>query len=118
MAALSKGLAMPDCKEVDILTVTTTVGSLDDARRLARGLVEAHVAACVQIDAIAASVYRWEGRLREDPEHRLTIKTLPTRFEAVQLYFREHHPYEVPQCVAVRCTASTPYGQWVAAESA
>lgn len=107
---------MPDCKEVDILTVTTTVGSLDDARRLARGLVEARLAACVQLDAIAASVYRWDSRVCEDAETRLTLKTVPARLEALQAFFAEHHPYDVPQFVALPCGASAAYGDWVRAE--
>ena len=65
------------CKEDEILSVTTTVATLDDAKALARAIVEERLAACVQIDAIAASFSRWEGRLCEEPEVRLSIKTVP-----------------------------------------
>ncbi|MEJ6020775.1 divalent-cation tolerance protein CutA [Ramlibacter sp. PS4R-6] len=100
------------------MTVTTTVGSLDDAKRLARGLVEAKLAACVQLDAIAASVYRWEGKVCEDAETRLTIKTLPARADALRAFLDEHHPYDVPQFVALPCRASDAYGEWVKGEVA
>jgi periplasmic divalent cation tolerance protein len=113
-----EGAAMTDCSQVDIVTVTTTVGSAEDARRLARGLVEARLSACVQVDAIAASIYRWEGKLCEEPEWRLTIKTLPDRIDALQTWLNEHHPYEVPQFVAMPCKAGAAYAQWVRSEVA
>lgn len=108
---------MEDCKETDILTVTTTVGSADDARRLARGLVERRLAACVQIDAPLQSVYRWQGELCEASEWRLVIKTSPARAAALQSFFEEQHPYELPQFTAWRAQASAAYGAWVAAEA-
>jgi periplasmic divalent cation tolerance protein len=115
---IAEGAAMPHCNSVDLLAVTTTVGSLDDARRLAGALVQARLAACVQVDAIAASFYRWQGQLREEPEVRLTIKTSPEKAEAIRAFLDEHHPYDVPQFVAVPCTASQAYAQWVAGEVA
>jgi len=107
---------MQDCTDRDIVTVTTTVGSLDDARRLAREIVERHLAACVQLDAVAASVYRWDGRLCEDPEVRLSIKTLAGRRAALQAYFAEAHPYELPQFICERQESSEQYAAWIEAE--
>jgi periplasmic divalent cation tolerance protein len=99
-----------------ILSVTTTVASMEDARRLARGLVETGLAACVQIETIEASVYRWDGRLCEDPEVRLTIKTLPSAREAMQAFFDANHPYDVPQFTAVVAECSRAYADWVRSE--
>ena len=109
---------MAECSEVDVLTVTTTVGSMEDAARLARALVDARLAACVQVEPIAASFYRWEGKLCEEPEVRLTIKTAPPRLDAMQVFFRDHHPYDVPQFVVIPCRASGAYGGWVKSETA
>lgn len=109
---------MQDCKDRDILTVTTTVGSLDDAKRLARALVERRLAACVQLEPIAASFYRWEGKVCEDPEVRLTIKTLPSMRAAIEVAFRELHPYELPQFVAATQVASAAYADWARSEVA
>jgi periplasmic divalent cation tolerance protein len=117
MGGLWKGAPMQDCKDLDILAVTTTVGSMDDARRIARELVERRLAACVQLEAIAASVYRWDGQLREDAEVRLTIKTLPRLSDALAACFGELHPYEVPQFLAVVEQASAAYAHWVRAET-
>jgi periplasmic divalent cation tolerance protein len=109
---------MTQCNEDDIVAVTTTVASIDDARALARALVEARLAACVQVDPVAAAYYRWEGRLCDDPEVRLTIKTSAASLIALETFFAEHHPYEVPQFLAVRCTASAAYAAWVRTEVA
>ena len=107
---------MPDFTEDAILTVTTTAASMEDARRLAVAIVQARLAACVQLDAIAASFYRWDGKLCDEAEVRLTIKTLPALREALQAFFAEHHPYDLPQFVAVTAGASKAYADWVRAE--
>lgn len=107
---------MQECKDRDILTVTTTVGSMDDATRLAREIVQRRLAACVQVEPIAASVYRWEGRLCEEPEVRLSIKTLPRLRDTLQACLEELHPYELPQFLAVTQQASGAYAAWVRAE--
>jgi periplasmic divalent cation tolerance protein len=100
----------------DILAVTTTVGSLADAQLLGRTLVERRLAACVQIEEGLTSIYRWEGRQCEDPEVRLTIKTLPECAAALEALFAEKHPYEVPQFLATRMQASAGYYAWVRGE--
>ena len=108
---------MDDLETIDILGVTTTVGTEADARRIARGLVEARLAACVQIDAGITSVYRWEGRVCEEAEWRLVIKTVPDRLPALEAYLREHHPYELPQLVVARLRGSDAYARWVASST-
>lgn len=112
---------MADCSENgenDILSVTTTVGTMDDAKRLARSLVEARLAACVQLETIAASFYRWDGKMCDEPEVRLTIKTARSRAAALEAFFVREHPYDVPQFVVMACAASHAYGSWVRAELA
>ena len=106
---------MQDCKDSDILVVTTTVASLDDAKRLARELVERRLAACVQLEPIAASFYRWEGKLCEEPEVRLSIKTVPGLRTALESAFAELHPYDLPQFIALTHQASAAYAGWVRA---
>ena len=108
---------MQDCKEPDILIVTTTVGSVQDAQRLARELVERRLAACVQVDAGVTSFYRWEGKQCEDAEWRLVIKTQPQLEPALQAFFAQQHPYEVPQFVAWRAAGSAAYADWVRTET-
>lgn len=104
---------MQDCKETDILVVTTTVADWPAARSLAQLILQGRLAACVQLDPGVTSLYRWEGRLCEEPEVRLVIKTLPRCLDALQALFAQHHPYELAQCVAFPASAGAAYAQWV-----
>ena len=96
-----------------VLSLVTTVGSPDDARQLARSILEKRLAACVQIEPGLVSHYVWKGRQFEEPEVRLTIKTLPERLPALQSLFDAHHPYELPQFLTTVMTASVAYADWV-----
>ena len=80
----------------------TTVGKCEDAGRLARGLVEARLVACVQIDGPITSHYIWENRAETAEEFRLMIKFIPARAVAVETWLRAQHPYDTPEWVVVR----------------
>ncbi len=108
---------MQDCKEPDILSVTTTIGSRDAALVLAREILAQRLAACVQVEEGMTSLYRWEGDLCESPEVRLVIKTLPSCEAALLALFARHHPYEVPQFLMAPMRASPAYGDWVRTET-
>lgn len=103
-------------QEHRILVVTTTVGSEAAATALARTMVEQRLAACVQIDREVISLYRWKGDVCEDREARLVIKTAPAREAALRAFLAEHHPYELPQFVAMTVAASAEYARWVHGE--
>ncbi|MEM1261024.1 MAG: divalent-cation tolerance protein CutA [Pseudomonadota bacterium] len=93
--------------------VTTTVGSHDEAERLARHLVEARLVACVHIDDIT-SYYRWDGELQRDTEVRLTLKTTEKRYDELEKTLADLHPYDIPAIVAVPvANAYPPYADWV-----
>ena len=98
---------------MEILSLTTTVASTQDAERLARALLDRRLAACVQLDAGVQSHYRWKGEVCADPEVRLTIKSLPARLAAIQAFMAEQHPYEVPQLLWQVMGASPAYAGWV-----
>ena len=100
---------MQDCKELDILSVTTTVSSLETAKALGREILARRLAGCVQLEEGLLSLYHWEGKLCEEPEVRLVIKTLPACAAALQSLFAERHPYDVPQFLAVTMRASPDY---------
>ena len=107
---------MEDCKDLDILSVTTTVASVADAERLVRAILERRLAACVQVEEGLTSHYRWQGRRLEEPEVRLTLKTLPACETALQALFAQEHPYQLPQFLAVGMKASAAYAAWVRGE--
>lgn len=101
-----------------ILSLVTTVGSVEDARRLASALLERRLAACVQLDAGVQSHYRWDGKACVDTEVRLTVKSLPARLADLQAFFATEHPYDLPQLVWQVDQASPAYAAWVGAEVA
>lgn len=92
----------------------TTVGSEEDAARIARHLVETKAAACVSILAPVRSVYSWKGELQDDREWLLLIKTARPAAELRDL-LRAAHPYEVPEFLSFPASfADEAYARWVA----
>ena len=94
--------------------VLTTTGAGFDAQALARSLVEARLAACVNIIDRVQSVYRWEGQVQNDAEQLLVIKTSSERVEALREALLRQHPYEVPEFVVLPLSeTSEAYGAWL-----
>lgn len=95
------------------MAVITTVGSQSDARDLAHKLVGHGLAACAQISNIE-SIYRWEGKIAQETEWRLVLKTTSERLDALQSGLKAAHPYEVPQILTLKIDqANAAYVQWV-----
>lgn len=93
--------------------VLTTVSTAQAAETLAREIVEARLGACVQIESIQ-SIYRWQGAVCHEPEHRLSVKTRQARFAALEQFIRARHSYETPEIVQIPITAgSAGYLQWL-----
>jgi periplasmic divalent cation tolerance protein len=85
---------------MEYLQVITTVASREDARRIARTLVERRLAGCVQVVGPISSTYRWQGSIEEDEEWLCLIKTAEARYLEVEGALREVHPYETPEIIA------------------
>src|SRR6476620_10547358 len=97
-----------------MLIVLTTVGSAGEGESLARSIVEAKLAACVQILPQMTSVFSWEGQIQTDPEHLLLIKTLEEKFDDLSAFIKERHSYDVPEIVAIPAEkVSEDYLKWV-----
>ncbi|MBZ5680420.1 MAG: divalent-cation tolerance protein CutA [Acidobacteriia bacterium] len=95
--------------------VLTTAGSEDEARKIARHLVENRLAACVSIVPQVESIYHWQGKVESSQEWLLVIKSTAERFSAVRDAIRELHSYELPECVAISIAdGSALYLQWLA----
>ena len=96
------------------LVALSTVGSAEDADRLARALVERRLAACVNVVPGVVSHYRWKGELQRDEERLLVIKTRTERIEALREALRELHPYDLPELVAFEISEGSPaYLKWL-----
>lgn len=113
--ALCQTCAMhsPAAPSYTIAIVTTTVAHQADAQRLAAGAVQARLAACVQVEAIA-SHYVWQGAQQHDAEWRLVCKTLPQAAPVLRDWLRAQHPYDVPQLLTHTAQAEADYADWVA----
>jgi periplasmic divalent cation tolerance protein len=98
----------------DAILVLTACPDEATGARIARDLVESGLAACVSRLPGAHSTYRWEGRLQDEPEVLLIIKTLATRFEALEMRLKSLHPYEVPEIIALPVVSgSSEYLAWL-----
>ncbi|MGH8584170.1 MAG: divalent-cation tolerance protein CutA [Gammaproteobacteria bacterium] len=96
------------------LLVMTTCPDQASAERLARALVESRRAACVHVLPAGTSYYRWQEALETGVEHTLLIKTRDPQYRAVEHLIREHHPYEVPEVIAVPLTyGDQRYLAWI-----
>jgi len=96
--------------------VLTTVGNQDAAGKLARGLVERRLAACVNIVGPIRSIYRWRDQIEDETEFLLLIKTTAECATQLHAAMKSLHPYELPECVEVAVTGgSEDYLAWIAA---
>ena len=103
---------------METLLILTNLPDETTARNLAAHLVESRLAACVNIMAPCRSVYYWHGRLEETSEVPLLIKATSSSYAALEAAVREHHPYELPEIIAVPVTRGLPaYLEWVASET-
>jgi periplasmic divalent cation tolerance protein len=98
----------------DKIVVFSTCDSQEKADALARHLVEAHVAACVNIIPGARSVYRWQGKIENAEEWVLIIKSRRDLFEKLREAIAKMHSYEVPEVVALPVVdGSDAYLAWL-----
>jgi len=101
----------------DKIVVFSACSSQEEARTLARHLVEARVAACVNVIPGAFSVFRWEGKIDEASEWLLIIKTVRARLDDLKSELRRMHSYSVPEVVAIPIVdGSEDYLDWVESE--
>jgi len=99
---------------MDARVVLTTVGNREEAEKIANALVEAELAACVNIVGPIRSLYRWKGKVENAEEFLLVVKTLAPAYDDVEEVIRELHSYELPECIAIRVEkGSEPYLEWI-----
>jgi periplasmic divalent cation tolerance protein len=98
----------------DITVVLTSVGTEQQAVEIAEELIARRLATCVNIVPCLRSIYRWKGKICEDTEYLLFIKTPHARFDQVSAAIREFHSYELPEILALPVTDAEPnFHRWI-----
>ena len=87
--------------EDQLVVILCTVPDEATAEKLAKGLVEERLAACVNAIPGVKSFYRWQGKIESDTEIQLVIKTRSEHFDKLAARISENHPYDVPEIVAI-----------------
>jgi periplasmic divalent cation tolerance protein len=98
----------------DKIVILSTCANEEDAARLARALVEARVAACVNIVPSVRSFYRWKGAVEDSAECLLVIKSSRSLLDALRSVLEKAHPYELPELIALPIVDGAPnYLNWL-----
>ncbi len=98
----------------DFIQITWTSGSLEEARKVARYLVQERLVACAQIVPWIESIYMWDNQLETEQESKVYLKTTADRYEAVRDIITENCKYEVPEITYVVIDGGNEeYLKWV-----
>ena len=101
----------------DLILVLTTAPE-DEAEKLARAIVEEHLAACVNVQPPMTSLYWWRGNIERDAECQIVIKTTRAHLDVLTARLTALHSYEVPELLVVPVTwAAEAYIEWVKAST-
>ena len=97
--------------DVLLVLVSCPPGKVDG---IALDLIEAGLAACINVVPLVKSVYRWQGKVQQDNESLMLIKCAANIYSALQARILELHPYELPEIITVSVSGGLPaYLDWV-----
>jgi periplasmic divalent cation tolerance protein len=103
----------------DFIQVTTAIDSEEGAQKIARTLVEKHLAACVHVAGPVTSTYWWQGKMEIEKEWTCAAKTRKELYGDVEEAIRAVHPYDEPEIIALPIVdGSQSYLAWIKAETA
>jgi periplasmic divalent cation tolerance protein len=109
---------MPEQDTKQALVVLCTCADAENAAQLAKGIVGTGLAACVNVLSEIRSIYRWRGKVQDEAETLMIIKTTRARYADLEAWLRDNHPYDVPEVLALPVVAgSEPYIAWLTAET-
>lgn len=98
----------------DLLIVYSTFATEEDAARVTRALVEERLIGCANLVPGVRSIYRWEGRIADEREVLAVMKARKQDWAALISRLHELHPYDTPECLAVRIASGAPkYLEWL-----
>jgi periplasmic divalent cation tolerance protein len=98
----------------EFVVVFVTCGSEEEALKVAHALVEERLAACANLVSPIRSIYRWEGKVWDEKEWLLIIKTQRSKFEKLEKRVRSLHSYTTPEIIALPMVeGSSSYLRWI-----
>ena len=98
----------------EFIVVLVTCGSEEEALKIANALVEEHLAACVNLVSPIRSIYRWEGKIWDEKEWLLIIKTQKKRFQELEKKVKSLHSYSIPEIIGLPIVeGSSSYLNWI-----
>lgn len=104
-------------KNKDVIVVLVSASGLDEAQRIANAVLTARYVACVTIVPAVRSMYWWEGKIAQEEESMLIMKTTANQYEAIEKAIKELHSYKVPEILALSVKGGLPqYIEWVMRE--
>lgn len=102
----------------DAVVVMTTVASEEEAVQLVRTLLDRRLIACGTLVPGARSLYRWQGKIADEREVMVMLKTRSACLDSLREAFGEIHPYKVPELLALPVSAGLPkYLEWINGET-
>lgn len=105
---------MSETSNTNSIVVLVTIGSADEAATLAKTLVDEKLAACCNVIEKIRSIYRWEGKVCDEGETLLMIKTIAHNYDKLEKRIKELHSYQVPEIIAIDITRGfPPYLVWL-----
>lgn len=107
-----------DSSEGQFIVVFVTTSTEKEANKIARTLVERDLIACANLLPLNKSIFKWEGKVMEEQEVLLLLKSRRDLFEHLSLAIKQLHSYEVPEIIATPVIAGSPdYLDWVMANT-
>jgi periplasmic divalent cation tolerance protein len=102
----------------DAIVVLTTLSNEEEAVKLVRELLDRRLIACGTVTPGVRSLYRWQGKIADEREVLVLLKTRSARIEQLQSAFRELHPYKVPELLALAVDSGLEkYLEWINGET-
>jgi|SRR5579884_2609572 len=102
----------------ETIIVLVTASSQEEARKIGRALVEQKLAACANLIPSITSIFHWEGRISEENETLVILKTRRALFERLRDTVASLHSYDVPEIIAVSIAeGADSYLRWIASET-
>jgi periplasmic divalent cation tolerance protein len=103
------------CK-MGYIIIKTTFENKNDAEKIANKLIEAKLAACIQLSE-TESYFKWDNKVQNSKEYKLEIKTMSNNYKKVEKFIKENHKYEIPEIIAIKIKkGSKEYLKWMKGE--